>query len=135
MEDPLGKFLSRGRLQMLILALEAQARGPKTEKLRYDDKLTVEHLMPQKWETHWPLPETMESEEAEANRERMLQTIGNLTLLTNAPWAKKREEIPRHTVLSLNHRACEAAIWDELAIGRRGAELFELARALRPRPA
>lgn len=142
-EDPLGRFLSRGRLQMLILALEAQARGPKNEKVRYDDKLTVEHLMPQKWETHWPLPGTADRDVAGATRERLLQTIGNLTLLTsslnpavsNAPWAKKRQEIPRHSVLSLNNRVCEAATWDEDAIRRRGEELFLLARELWPRPA
>ncbi|MBL8861725.1 MAG: DUF262 domain-containing protein [Planctomycetes bacterium] len=140
---PLYKSLSRGRLQMLILALESRASTGKTERVRYEDGLTVEHLMPQNWEKHWPLPDGVDSEEAEELRSRMLHTIGNLTLLTdklnpaasNAAWPKKREVILKHSILKLNLRLKDADEWDEESIRDRGAELFEHAKVIWPRPA
>jgi len=139
---PLYKALSRGRVQMLILALESRASTGKTERVRYDDGLTIEHVMPQKWEKHWPLPEGADADEGEAQRNRSLHTIGNLTLLTdklnpaasNAAWPKKRDEILKHSILKLNLRLKDAATWDEEAIRARGAELFEHAKAIWPRP-
>lgn len=142
LSTPLYKALSRGRVQMLILALESRASTGKTERVRYDDGLTIEHLMPQKWERHWPLPEDADAEEAEAWRNRVLHTIGNLTLLTdklnpaasNAAWPKKRDEILKHSILKLNLCLKDAASWDEASIRDRSEQLFEHAKAIWPRP-
>lgn len=143
LEDPLGKSLPRSRVEMVILALEDQARSNKTERIGgIEDKLTIEHLMPRQWERHWPLPDGLDPDEAGTARSRVIQTIGNLTLLTknlnpsvsNAAWAKKREAILEHSVLKLNNKLGKEAVWNEVAIRRRGEELFELARAVWPRP-
>jgi hypothetical protein len=68
--------------------------------------------------------------------------IGNLTLLndklnplvSNGPWAEKRAAMQKHSVLHLNHTLCAREIWDEEAIRERSSALFELARAIWPRP-
>lgn len=143
MNGPLGSALPRARTEMLIRALETRASSAKTEPVKIDGKLTVEHLMPEKWQKHWPLPEGSQGDEQEAERNRLLQTMGNLTLLTkslnpsvsNGPWSKKREAILEHSVLKLNNRLRDQAIWDEPAIRRRGEELFQIAMEIWPHPA
>src|SRR2546425_6725866 len=72
--------------------------------------------MPRDWERHWPLT-TATLEE----RETLIDTIGNLTLLTkslnpavsNGPWATKREQIRKHDKLDLNRDLPDT--WDEKA--------------------
>ena len=39
----------------------------------------IEHIMPRKWHAHWPLDGSSVSE---AERDRIIHTLGNLTLLT-----------------------------------------------------
>jgi hypothetical protein len=71
--------------------------------------LTIEHVMPQGWEAHWPLPAGHTEEDMEA-RSRLVQTMGNLTLvnnrlnpaLSNAAWPIKKAGIADHSVLFLN---------------------------------
>jgi len=64
--------------------------------------------MPRKWETYWPLQDG-----SEEDRDRIIHTFGNLTLLTgklnskvsNGPWlgrGGKREGLEAHDVLFLN---------------------------------
>lgn len=43
-------------------------------------KLSIEHVLPQEWQAHWPL--ARENDEASERRNRALQTFGNLTLVT-----------------------------------------------------
>jgi hypothetical protein len=135
--------LGRGRVEMVMLALEARVTSGKTEKVKFDGKLTIEHLMPEKWKKYWPLPESDDPDEAEGLRNRIIQTVGNLTLLTkklnssvsNGPWEKKREGVLSHSILKLNLRLKDAATWDEASIRARGTELFDHAKAIWPRPA
>ena len=127
---------------MLLEALEAASRTAKTEDLEFRSPLTVEHLLPQDWEAHWPLPEDADPGAAKARRAAFLHRFGNLTLLTkalnpslsNGPWSEKREAIRQHCLLALSLRAVAEEIWDEDAIEQRTAELFEMARRVWPRP-
>src|SRR5206468_1335713 len=48
-------------------------------------KLHIEHVMPRKWELHWPDPDGQRSA---SDRDRLIHTIGNLTLLTGRLNAK-----------------------------------------------
>lgn len=63
-------------------------------------KYTLEHLMPQKWETNWGMPDGLnEAEEFEFknNRNKMIATLGNMAIITqglnstasNNKWKKK----------------------------------------------
>ena len=79
----------------MLQALEEyyQREGIKAEPIVSFDfsELEIEHIMPQQWERHWPLPS---GRSARIDRERRLHGIGNLTLVTgklnpslsNAAW-------------------------------------------------
>ncbi|MGW1901989.1 DUF262 domain-containing protein [Streptomyces hirsutus] len=130
---PLYKHLTRTRLRLLLAELEATLYSGKTERIVHDGELTIEHLLPQSWEEHWPLPDSAgrSSVEAHQRRQVLVHTLGNLTLLTrklnpavsNGPWERKRSEILLHSALSLNRSL--PAQWDEEAVLARADHLAE----------
>ncbi|MGY1527983.1 DUF262 domain-containing protein [Streptomyces sp. MN3] len=131
--QPLYKHLTRARLRLVLAELEATLYSGKTERIVHDGELTIEHLLPQSWEAHWPLPDDAGhgSVEAHQRREALVHTLGNLTLLTgklnpavsNGPWERKRAEILKHSALSLNRSLPER--WDEDTIMARADHLAE----------
>ena len=91
--QPLYTALSRARLRMILEALEDAKRSPLSEDAHCPrGVLTIEHILPQGWGEHWPLEP--HDEVVAAKRDRILHTIGNLTLvskrlnpaLSNLPW-------------------------------------------------
>jgi hypothetical protein len=78
-------------------------------------------------------------------RDRLVQTIGNLTLvnerlnpaLSNAAWASKRRGLAEQSVLHLNRDVVQGTVanWDEASIRGRGNRLAMLAAKIWPRPA
>lgn len=149
--------INQGRIRLLLGAVNhrLQSQSAKAEDVTFDySSLTVEHVMPQKWEEHWPLE--AESEDALAlakqERSRQVQRFGNLTLLTsalnpavsNGSWAMKRPKIDEHTVLMLNKRVVTEPgpdkkpipreVWDEDVIRARGAWLAEQVARVWDRP-
>jgi len=93
---------------MALAAAEASLYTNKTEVPVLADNLSLEHLVPQEWEKHWPLTDTDGSalegealERAAAERWARLNRLGNLTIVTqpltpamsNSPWEKKRAEL------------------------------------------
>ena len=87
----------------------------------------------------WPAP-TGEAglELAAVERDRLVHTIGNLTLvndhlnpdLSNGPWNKKREGLGKHSVLFLNKELLDESTvdrWNEATILERGERLAQLA--------
>jgi len=144
LETPVYKMLRKQRVRMILEALEIQLYNPKTEKIEIKERLQIEHLMPRKWKQHWPLADDGgDKDGAEAKRGQLLHTFGNLTLLTkslnpavsNGPWAKKQEQILRHTALRLNSKLQDFPEWGDSQIAKRGEVLFGLAKKLWPRPA
>lgn len=145
---PLYRLLTRGRLRLVLEGLEDALRSPRSEEeYVVRGKLTIEHILPQDWRReHWPLRLRDQEDELEAaeRRNRLVHTLGNLTLvndrlnpkLSNAPWETKRREIARHSVLHLNKRLLDEApeIWDEEAIEKRGADLASLFVKVWPGP-
>lgn len=143
---PAYKLLSRGRLRMVLEALEDDHRGPRSEdEFVQRGRLTVEHIMPQCWEDYWLLPDTDDPTGATIERNRLIHSIGNLTLatstlnstLSNHSWEDKRQHLHQNSTLHLNRRILDRAGdhgWDEDKIRNRGAELFERARTIWPRP-
>jgi hypothetical protein len=140
--NPLYENLTRPRLRLLLEALEAALRSEFAETSNVPRWLTVEHILPQSWSTHWPLPEGPSPVEVQLDRQSALHTIGNLTLLndklnplvSNGPWAEKREALAEHSVLKLNRDLCDREGWDEAAIRERSSRLFDLALQCWPRP-
>ncbi|MGI5397754.1 DUF262 domain-containing protein [Streptomyces sp. CA-251251] len=131
--QPLYKHLTRARLRLVLAELEATLYSGKTERIVHDGELTIEHLLPQSWEAHWPLSDDAGhgTVEAHQRREALVHTLGNLTLLTgklnpavsNGPWERKRAEILQHSALSLNRSLAER--WDEGTIMARADHLAE----------
>jgi hypothetical protein len=145
--EPLFRRLARNRVRMVLEAverrlLEKRVASGKTEKVRmqFGEKLTIEHLMPQGWRKHWPLADS--TDEGESRRDRLIHTLGNLTLLTkklnpavsNGPWEQKHQKILDHSVLQLNEGLRGKTSWDERQIEDRGRDLFALALEIWPRP-
>ena len=126
---------------MVLEALELGVRTKKHEKQAVPKRLTIEHLLPQAWQAYWPLPAG--KADAKEQREALVHTIGNLTLLTgslnpdisDSAWSKKRPKIRKYSLLALNHYFDDVLEWDEQTIRDRSDKLFEVAQKLWPRPA
>ncbi|MBP0447274.1 DUF262 domain-containing protein [Roseomonas sp. SSH11] len=137
-------YKGRGARPMMIL------RALEEEEWRRDrlgipvahfdwSRVQVEHVMPQGWKEHWPLP----ADGDPLARDEAVQRVGNLTLvsealnpvLSNGPWNIKRTALGKHTHLRLTASLTAQERWDEAAIEVRSARLFELACSVWPRPA
>ncbi len=137
---PIYRTLARKRVRFLLETLETSQLHSKTEGII--TKLSIEHLLPQTWKQHWPLPGKGDQAEEAAERDRVLHSIGNLTLVTkslnpalsNAPWAKKRKEVVKYSALSLNRGFSDVPEWNEFQIEARAKELFKTARKVWPYP-
>lgn len=144
--------LRRGRLRMVLEAIEDHLRGwdgekaPLAAERAMRGKYAIEHVMPRSWVAHWPI-EAGESGEVERERDQIIHTIGNLTLLTgglngkvsNGPWAGatgKKEAVGKHDVLLLNRDLLKAAgdAWTVEKIRRRTAALTDLIVEIWPVP-
>lgn len=141
-EAPLYRVLARARLRMLLEAVERKLRTEKTENVLFKEALTVEHVMPQAWQAHWPLPPDEPRDKAYAGREKLVHTMGNLTLLTkvlnpgvsNLAWVDKRAAITKHSALALNREFHTFPDWNEETIRERANQMFKYARELWPNP-
>jgi hypothetical protein len=142
--------LGRGRLRMVLEAIEDHKRGWREgtsalgEERAARDKYAIEHVMPRKWTAHWPLPDVPDSD---VERDRLIHTLGNLTLLTgrlnskvsNGPWlgvGGKRAGLDRHDVLFLNRELVKGApsAWTEEAIRQRTREMVAVIVQIWPVP-
>lgn len=146
LELPMYRLITRGRLRMVLESLEDATRTDKTEDaFVVRNKLTIEHVMPQSWETHWQLPEGVEPLAGAMERARLVHTIGNLTLATSSlnstmshhSWADKRAHLEKHSLLRLTKDlladAEKAGGWNNETIRERSARLADLAIELWPR--
>jgi hypothetical protein len=139
---PVYELLTRGRVRVVLEALELALHTGKSERVTIESQLTIEHIMPQQWHEHWPRPQGASPEEAEQRRDRLIHTFGNLTLLTsklnpsmsNSSWETKRKALPQYGALSLNRQLCGLEAWDEAAIEPRAGEMFDLAKKIWPKP-
>jgi hypothetical protein len=139
------------RAAMILRALEDQMRTTRNEAISLPDRLSVEHLLPQKGAIEdYPYAQPMPlqpGETIERCRARLLDTIGNLTLLTqelnssisNGLFDKKSAAIKDDSDLRLNAWLRDGAVvsWSEADIEARGMRLFDSAKAVwgHPSPA
>jgi hypothetical protein len=139
---PAYHVMRRPVIARLLDSLERVMADNVNDDIEIKAKLSIEHVMPQEWAPHWPLAEA--NEDAAEHRELMLQTLGNLTLVTpefntklsNRDFKTKKKEIKRTSRLLLNRRFWEDDLqdWDEAAIRLRSRELFDLSRRKWPHP-
>jgi hypothetical protein len=144
---PLYRLLTRGRLRMVLETLEDDLRTPKTEQEHVArGTLTIEHILPQTWIDHWPLPADVDQVEASLDRNRLLHSLGNLTLvnnklnpsLSNCAWRTKAGALADYSILHLNKNLLSSFTekdWNEAAIRERGESLAEAAARIWPQAA
>ena len=135
------------RLRYILETIERAKHTAKTEDIHIRSTLTIEHIMPQKWQKNWALPGMEGVSEADYGpelleriraRNSIVNTIGNLSLITstlnssvsNGNSSVKMPALRAFTALALNRELQEFELWDESTIRRRGAALFELARTI-----
>ncbi|RBY91045.1 DUF262 domain-containing protein [Blastococcus sp. TF02A-30] len=143
----------QARLRVVLEALEKQLRSGLHEDITLPADLQVEHVMPQGWRAYWDSNPKL-SLEAAAERDRLVNTIGNLTLVTsglngtlsNRPWTDeetaalvkatgdlkgvgKRSLVSKFSLLALSKDIVEnhPRAWTETDIAGRSEQL---ARAL-----
>lgn len=120
--------------KMVLEAVEINLRSDKSEELGPTGNLTVEHIMPQNWQRHWPLSTSnLNQGDADSARDEAIQKIGNLTLtteklnksLSNGPWHEKRLTLANHSSLFLNRTLLNDApdFWNEDTISERSEYL------------
>lgn len=137
------------RLRVVLGAVEQHLRSSSTmyEAVPLPAGLEIEHVMPQAWRYHWDTEPPL-GPEAAAERDRLVNTIGNLTLVTkslngslsNRPWTDaaarglkdggeagkgKRALLQKFSLLVLNKQILEAHpdAWTEDDILDRSAAL------------
>jgi len=150
--------LNNSKVVHILKRLNATFQGNKNELVSIDSALTVEHILPQNWIEHWPLQDgnkgltevelllnELEPQNANAtatrNRNSVLQTFGNLTILTqalnsaasNSAWPEKKAELLRHSLLPINQQLHSIDAWDEGTIADRANALLNRALELWPR--
>jgi hypothetical protein len=141
--------VSQPRLVMALAAVEASLYSNKVDVPALADQLSLEHLIPQEWDAHWPLTDTdgnaLEGEtleQATTRRWARLHRLGNLTIVTqplnsalsNSAWMTKRTELNKHSRLLLNAQLAERNTWDEQAIDGHGTWLALRLVAIWPGP-
>ncbi len=143
--SPLYRLLTRGRLRLVLEGVERRLRSSgKAEHPTVPTNLTIEHLMPVGWRNEeWPLPEDVDREAATYQRNTLIHSIGNLTLVTqklnssmsNDPWACKRDELQEYSVLLLNNELLSQPSWVEETIRSRSRRMAKLVSERWPGPA
>lgn len=150
--------MQRARLKTLLVVMENHLRSDMVVGNNMlavgDPSLNIEHVLPQKWKTNWPIPVDAD-ESAETRRENSINRLGNLTLATtklnpamsNKSWTDKRPLLQSHSLVRLTSASILASpdssnisdsewtgAWDEDRIESRTRVLAGLAEVLWPGP-
>lgn len=142
--------LTQRRVRTIYTEIERYLRHSSAnyEDVSIPAQLEIEHIMPRGWRTHWNGEPPLEPEAA-ADRDWLINTLGNLTLITkalngslsNRPWTDpeadgmkeggwanvgKRSLLEQYSLLVLNKKILQhEQAWTETDIADRGRELTE----------
>lgn len=154
--------LRRDRLWTVLAAIEQHLREQdlKYEAVQLPSALQIEHVMPQGWRTYWDGDPKLDRDAA-AERDRRVNTLGNLTLVTqslngslsNRPWTDaevqelhlaeggrpgtgKRTLLDQFSLLVLNKELLSAHpdAWTDADIEQRSVKMVEAVCAVWPGP-
>lgn len=133
------------RLVDILWELETASRSNLAEKHERPSGLWVEHVMPRTWTEEWPFPDgeyvgPWSGEESALLRAGLINTLGNLTLLTgelnisvgNKSFDDKKKKFEDHTGLFLNKWFQKKDLWTENEIRERGEHLATMATKIWP---
>jgi hypothetical protein len=147
LSDPTYKTLGPKRTNVILRLLDQAMRNERNERMLFNQNLSVEHILPQKWTPDdYPFTSENDSGQLDIYRNQYLHNIGNLTLLTqslnssvsNGPFTEKRSAIAQQSSLRLNAYFQAPPdgldIWNENSIKCRAKKLLEVGLRLWPRP-
>ena len=149
--------LNNAKIVHVLTRLNETYLDSKNERIVIDGPLTVEHILPQKWMEHWPLANGKAGlswdqivvanpddavVQASKTRHMVLNTFGNLTVLTqalnssvsNSAWKDKKPGLLGASLLPINHRLHSYPEWNEEMIEKRGKDLYDKATKIWPAP-
>jgi hypothetical protein len=144
-------FSRKDRLADLLWDLECASRTKFAVDAPRPGRMSIEHVLPQTWTTHWPLHDgryapadkfTGADDDMLAQvraRDAALHTLGNLTLITvsgNCAASNSAFDAKRHwlleSLLALNVEVHQSQTWDLAAIEARADRLADRATAVWP---
>ena len=142
----LERRLSSSAQNIVLHAIEKHLMPESAPNPTVYRNVQVEHLMPQSWKNeHWQLSPLEEVEDVTEERNRLIHTLGNLTLvnsrlnasMSNGPWHRKREAIKESDNLFINRKLLDDAsdVWDEEQIIKRGKWMADIILNIWPREA
>jgi len=143
--------IRQSRLRVVLATVEKHLRAQSSfhEAVAVPNGLEIEHIMPRGWRVHWDSQPPMGPNEAAA-RDRVVNTLGNLTLITkslngslsNRPWTDaaasllkeggapgkgKRSLLSEFSLLLLNKQIVDDHdSWTEADIQARGRALVDV---------
>lgn len=150
--------IKQQRLRAVLAAVELQLRTERHEEVSLPPKLEIEHVMPQGWRSYWD-DGVAKDLEAATRRDHLVNTLGNLTLVTkklngalsNRPWTDeaallvaptgkdagkgKRSLLNRYSVLVLNKDIIDPpheTAWTEQDIASRNNRIAEAVSVVWP---
>ncbi len=143
--NPAYQLAQNTRVKDVLWEFELASRSNLAEGITMPDGLWTEHVLPNTWNQDWPFEdgvfvEQWSGDPKSENRNRLLQTLGNLTLLSgrlnissgNKSFAEKKLKFDEHTGLFLNKWFAKKSIWTEIEIRERGEYLAKLAIQIWP---
>jgi uncharacterized protein with ParB-like and HNH nuclease domain len=146
-------FPRKERLQDILWEMECESRTKYSVNTPRPLNMSIEHVLPQTWTKHWPLPDGRDAPadkftdvdpsmlSAISTRDSALQTMGNLTLITvpgnttasNSYFTEKKLWLKK-SLLVLNLDIIDLPKWDEDESALRGKALADLAVKVWPTP-
>jgi hypothetical protein len=152
--------IKQPRVRTILAAIEQSLRTARHESVSLPSRLEIEHIMPRGWREHWGTGVANDPQRS-AEREKLVNTIGNLTLVTqklnnalsNRPWTDsealivaptgqdaglgKRSLLNRFSILVLNKLIVDQGVqaWTDQDVRNRGQELTEAVIRVWPRSA
>lgn len=153
--------LDAPEIRAIFHRIETRMRNERTEEAvpLALDSLDIDHILPQSWQEHWPLPDgshATKDDEAQVllaefvpgglagrfldikKRKDLVPTFGNLTVVhygvnrsaQNFGFNVKSEKFFQSSNLHLNRELMVRKFWDEDAIRQRAEALFTHARVI-----
>jgi hypothetical protein len=139
-----GQNQKRQRLVLGAIDSRLRADDPKQAPAAVDySTLQIEHVLPDKWEKHWPFGEALDEIDlikAKDARNLAKNRIGNLTLVTqhfngsvsNLGWDAKQPEFAKQSSIILNLAIAAVPRWGEQSIEERGSAFAAVAAKVWP---
>lgn len=133
------------KIKDVLWELELASRSTLAEQIIMPNGLWIEHVLPVTWDKNWPFEDDpfveQGSDDPKAqNRNQLIHTLGNLTLLSselnissgNKSFIEKKSKFDKHTGLFLNKWFTNKSKWTEDDICERGNHLANLAARIWP---